>query len=183
MNGSSYPDSLLEYRFDGSEYRLSRCFRQDKQTLERWDESCEDYADATEPDERESTQKEWMGYEPEIVELEGKLVVKTYFGPPNFGENPESDSKEKEWILSLDKPINVRGRTEAVYENTPVEDVREMELVLLGSHKDLIGKRVVLRGTLFHANTGHHHTDVLMDVQSISRRSQTDCRRFAEDCR
>ena len=47
--------------------------------------------------------------------------------------------------------------------------VGRWELVLLGSHKDLIGKTVVLRGTLFHANTGHHHTDVLMDVQSISR--------------
>ena len=40
-NGSSYPDSLLEYRFDGHEYRLMRCQRQDKQTLEKWEEECE----------------------------------------------------------------------------------------------------------------------------------------------
>ena len=41
FNGSSYPDSLLEYRFNGSKFRLARCYQQDKQSLEKWEESCE----------------------------------------------------------------------------------------------------------------------------------------------
>ena len=41
FNGSSYPDSLFEYRFDGSRFRLARCYRQDKQSLEKWEEDCE----------------------------------------------------------------------------------------------------------------------------------------------
>ncbi|PYS43778.1 MAG: hypothetical protein DMF71_06155, partial [Acidobacteria bacterium] len=32
----------------------------------------------------------------------------------------------------------------------------------------LIGKRLRVRGTLFHAHTGHHFTRVLMDAQSLT---------------
>lgn len=41
FNGSSYPDTLRKYRFDGRQYRLARCYGQDKQTLERWAETSE----------------------------------------------------------------------------------------------------------------------------------------------
>jgi len=57
----------------------------------------------------ESEKKVWLEYEPAVVELEGKLRVKTFYGPPNFGENPKTDLKERCWILSLDKPINVHA--------------------------------------------------------------------------
>lgn len=118
---------------------------------------------------RESDKKEWLDYWPAVVELKGKLSIKTFFGPPNFGEDPETDSKERSWILSLDKPINVRAKTETDPILGPsVEDVRELQLVLREPRRELIGKKVIVKGTLFHAITGHHHTDVLMDVQSIS---------------
>ena len=42
-------------------------------------------------------------------------------------------------------------------------------MVLTAPHKELIGKTVLVKGTLFHAFTAHHHTDVLMDVHSIRR--------------
>ena len=113
--------------------------------------------------------KEWLSYEPTVVELKGKLIIKTFFGPPNFGENPETDSKERSWILSLTTPINVRAKTEDDPILFPsVENVRELQLVLPEPHRELIGKKIIVRGTLFHAHTGHHHTDVLMMVQSIS---------------
>lgn len=113
--------------------------------------------------------KEWLPYEPTVVELKGKLIIKPFFGPPNFGENPETDSKERSWILSLTTPINVRANTEADPILFPsVENVRELQLVLPEPHRELIGKNIIVKGTLFHANTGHHHTDVLVVVQSIS---------------
>src|SRR5690606_37868318 len=60
---------------------------------------------------RTSTEdNEWLDYWPAVVELKGELSVETFFGPPNFGEDPETDTKERHWILTLDKPINVRGR-------------------------------------------------------------------------
>lgn len=46
QNGSSYPDSLYEYRYSSSRYQLVGCFQQDKQTLKRWRESCEGVEDA-----------------------------------------------------------------------------------------------------------------------------------------
>lgn len=117
------------------------------------------------PDNQE---KVWVDYEPAVVELEGNLSIRTFFGPPNFGENPETDSKERTWIVSLSKSINVRGRADSdLGLNAAVEDVLELQLVLREPRKELIGKKVIVKGTLFHAHTGHHHTDVLMDVQSI----------------
>jgi hypothetical protein len=115
--------------------------------------------------------KEWLSYAPAIVELEGVLQTKTYFGPPNYGENPKTDSKEEQWILALSRPVNVRGNPgpKSDYDTLSVRDISAIQLVLLGDHEELTGKNVIVKGTLFHGFTGHHHTDVLMNVQSINR--------------
>lgn len=114
-------------------------------------------------------EKDWLSYQPKVVELKGTLSVKTYYGPPNYGENPDTDAKEPLPILILSKPVNVRGNPnpKAGFDRRSVKDVREIELVLTMPHKEFIGKTVLVKGTLFHAFTGHHHTDVLMDVRSI----------------
>ena len=117
----------------------------------------------------DAAKADWYEYEPAVVELEGTLVVKTFFGPPNYGEDPETDEKQETRILSLDKPINMRSKD----ENDPVlgpteSDVRELQLVFDGKLRKRAGKKVVVKGTLFHAHTGHHHTDVLLAVESIS---------------
>lgn len=114
-------------------------------------------------------EKDWLSYQPKVVELKGTLSVKTYYGPPNYGENPDTDAKEALPILILSKPVNVRGNPDrkAGFDRRTVEDVREIQLVLTVPHKEFIGKTVLVKGTLFHAFTGHHHTDVLMDVRSI----------------
>ena len=113
----------------------------------------------------------WLSYEPAVVELRGKLITKMYYGPPNYGEDPKTDSKEVLPILVLSRPVNVRAKPDpnaGPPEQASVENVRKMELVLSIPHKNMIGKTVIVKGTLFHAFTGHHHTDVLMDVKSIS---------------
>jgi hypothetical protein len=113
--------------------------------------------------------KDWVSYQPKVVEFNGTLSVKTYYGPPNYGENPDTDAKEPLPILILSKPVNVRGNPnpKAGFDRRSVEDLREIQLVLTMPHKDFIGKTVLVKGTLFHAFTAHHHTDVLMDVRSI----------------
>lgn len=112
---------------------------------------------------------QWVDYEPAVVELKGRLIVRTYFGPPNFGENPRTDSKERTRILVLDRPINVRGRpdSDARINDTSVRNVREVQLVFPKNAGSLIGKRVVVTGTLFHWFTGHHHKEVLVQVTSL----------------
>ncbi len=95
--------------------------------------------------------------------------MRLFYGPPNFGENPKTDSKELHRILVLDTPINVRGQTDMDRGNDRVENVQEVQLVTAKPLKEMIGKKVIVKGTLFRAHTGHHHTDVLIIVQSIDQ--------------
>ena len=116
----------------------------------------------------ENVQTEWLEYEPAVVTLEGRLSMKTFFGPPNFGEDPKTDSKEETRILVLDTPINVRAKDETDPVVGPsAENVREVQLVFNGPLRKLVGKKLIVRGTLYHAHTGHHFTDVLLRVESI----------------
>lgn len=118
---------------------------------------------------QKTQEKKWLSYQPTVVELKGTLSIKTYYGPPNYGENPDTDAKETLPVLILEKPLNVRGNPDpkAGFDRKSAEDVREIQLVLTMPHKEFIGKALLVRGTLFHAFTGHHHTEVLMDVRSI----------------
>jgi hypothetical protein len=116
----------------------------------------------------ETDKGEWVNYWPAHVSFRGELLVKKYFGPPDFGENPKTDSKENSWILSLSEPINVQAKEGADPLAGPSsKGVKELQLVLSVPRRDLMGKMVFVAGTLFHAHTGHHHTDVLMQVESI----------------
>lgn len=111
---------------------------------------------------------EWLPFEPAVVELNGKLDIETFFGPPNFGEEPDRDSEERHWILTLDKPINVRpGPGSDPLFSEPVENVRKVQLVMHEPHRELIDKRVLVTGTLFRGHTGHHFTEALLNVRSI----------------
>ncbi len=115
-----------------------------------------------------SEQKEWLEYWPAVVEIKGELSIETFFGPPNFGEEPETDAKESHWILTLNEPINVRPPKDADPHADPaIENVKKLQLVLPESASELIGRQVIVKGTLFHAHTGHHHTDVLLEVETI----------------
>lgn len=111
----------------------------------------------------------WLEYEPTVVELTGKFILRTYFGPPNFGEDPKTDSKERTRILVLDHPISVRRSSDPddTINRDSVENGREIQLVFSTDAGKLVGKRVVVTGTLFHAHTGHHHTELLIQVISL----------------
>ena len=53
---------------------------------------------------QKTQEKEWLAYQPTIVTLKGTLSVKTFYGPPNYGENPDTDAKEDLPILIFKKP-------------------------------------------------------------------------------
>ncbi len=115
-------------------------------------------------------EKQWLSYEPAAVELEGRLIIQTKYGPPNFGENPKTDKRVKVPIVVLTKAINVRGTPGAAHNATSVEGASRIQLVFTDAatnYKSLVGKDIVVKGTLFHAETGGHYTDVLISVQSI----------------
>ena len=123
-----------------------------------------------------SSEDAWLDYEPAIIELKGKLTIALKYGPPNYGENPETDEKVRAPILVLSQPVNVRADRESEFNTESFEGVKEVHLVFFTDRKiaysHLVGRQVEVRGTLFQAHTGHHYTDVLMIVSTI--REQPD---------
>lgn len=109
-----------------------------------------------------------LNYEPANVTLTGVVVSKTYYGPPDYGESPKTDSRESQYVLILDSAVDVVGDQS---EPTTELGVKRVTLVVndFKAHpvENLLGTRVEVQGTLFHASTGHHHTKVLINVTSI----------------
>jgi hypothetical protein len=114
--------------------------------------------------------KLWLSYEPAVVALEGRLTVVWKCGPPNYGENPNTDAKVRVLILVLSRPANVRGNRQDALNTESVEGIKRIQLNpfnLNTPYKQFIGTKVLVNGTLFHAHTGHHYTKVVMDIHSL----------------
>lgn len=112
----------------------------------------------------------FLSYEPDVVELDGRLVIQSKYGPPNFGQKPKTDQKVQVPILLLSQHVVVQGDVGDDKQPQTAHNVRQIQLAFAGnetSHKELIGKPVVVTGTLFRAHTGHHYTEVVLNVQSI----------------
>jgi hypothetical protein len=105
------------------------------------------------------------------VELAGVLARRVFPGPPNYESVARGDRPETAWLLRLDQPACVAAdASDATGFNVAVANVREIQLAVTPEqyqrYRDRVGRRVALSGTLFGAETGHHHTPVLLgDVQ------------------
>jgi Domain of unknown function (DUF4431) len=114
---------------------------------------------------------------PKEVTLSGELIERTYWGPPNWGEQPATDRLEEAWILVLDAPACVMA-DHANQNNDQAEfNVIVMQLVVtdagpgnenLKQVENLVGRRVTVVGALGHAVTGHNRTPVMLMVASIA---------------
>lgn len=102
-------------------------------------------------------------YDSETVVLKGRVRLETFYGPPNYGESPATDSKERQAILHLKQPLC----TQESGDDPAETHQRTVTLVPRGglSLHAFAGKEVSVTGKLFHATTGHHHTLVLISVE------------------
>ena len=105
-----------------------------------------------------------------LTTLTGVIKTVTYPGPPNYESIKAGDQAEPEYILFLDHPISVLPKpgSHGDFED-PYRNVRQLELVTIsdsGVHV-IERKRVRVQGTFFSRHTGHHHTNVLMEVKAI----------------
>lgn len=110
----------------------------------------------------------WLQYDTVSYSFEGVVKLEKYYGPPNYGENPETDLEEWTYMLVLPTPISVSGQS---VEDEPHENVKKIQLVFDWSRfpiKSYVGRRVCVTGTLFAAITGHHHAPVLLKVERIT---------------
>ncbi len=103
-------------------------------------------------------------YEPEIVQLTGILWESICPGPPEYASIEMGDAPEHIFVLKLDTPVNVRDLNPKENSwNSPEDNVSEIQIA--ASEKEaqhLVNKHVVITGSLFHAITAHHRTEVVM---------------------
>ena len=105
------------------------------------------------------------------VTLTGKVYSKVFPGPPNYESVKRGDRPETTLILSLATPTCTTNKT-ADDIDVPEPDIREVQLVLSKPSdwkliKRVLGKPVVITGTLFHSHTAHHRTKILLDVAEL----------------
>ena len=115
----------------------------------------------------ESNQQDYK-YDPSVSVITGTITTEMFYGAPGFGENPETDKQEHPYLLNLGKPINVIS-TEKDGPNPTKNNISKIQLIWpdeidMSKYKN---KTVRLTGIFFAAHTGHHHTEVLMDVKEL----------------
>jgi hypothetical protein len=113
-----------------------------------------------------------LSYDVAGAQLTGTISRKTFPGPPNYESIRRGDEPETYWILHLARPIC----TTASADNDAESNVTDIQLILAPKqyalYKKFIGGRARVRvtGKLLHAITGHHHTQVLLELTSMSGR-------------
>lgn len=111
-------------------------------------------------------------YEPVDATLSGTLTRQVFPGPPGFEDVVTGDEPQVGFYLSLAEPLCMQGNENEADIN--VEDSETLvQLVLQPTDYDnlrpYLDQPVVLKGTLFGAVNGFHHTRVLMQqVQLMS---------------
>lgn len=104
----------------------------------------------------------------DVFTLTGLVEENTGFAAPEPGQDAKSDQRETYLVLLLDQPLDVIGDPGATNEKTTERGL--MRLQLQGDENALrrhLNNKVKLTGKLFHATTSHHHTNVLLQVESI----------------
>ena len=111
-------------------------------------------------------------FEPNVVKLSGKVITAMYYGAPNYGETPATDKKEYVYVLVLDGTIdvinNVATNKDGEGHHTEI-GIKKVQLIP-GANialKQMENKKVKLKGMFMNAHTGHHHTEVLLEVKEV----------------
>jgi len=104
------------------------------------------------------------------VQLLGRVVLRTFPGPPNNESIQTGDRAERQALLQLDQPICVLGNPKDELNGDSERDQRVVTLVPASGMNlaRYAGARVHIEGTLFHAHTGHHRTPVVIKVRRIT---------------
>lgn len=113
-----------------------------------------------------------LRYEPAVVECRGKLRLVYFPGPPNYESTKDGDEREGVYILELEEPFDIAAADDP---KKPLNDsegwgksVKRIQLISNGTLGRHVGKKVNVRGKLFEAIFGHHHTSVLMEVLKVT---------------
>ena len=117
-----------------------------------------------------------LTYKPAKIELEGILSLQTFPGPPSFDSIKGGDDIERHFYLKLDVPVDVAPSSLHPTIDNPDEELNVKVMQLSIPEDDALwtrfrkmgdGGHVKIRGSLFHRFTGHHHSRVLLMVDTM----------------
>jgi hypothetical protein len=105
---------------------------------------------------------------PGVIRLRGALRREVHFGPPGYGENPETDERDTIIALILRSPLRLWPDS-ASGERRPaaISDRRITLWHVTESALDAIGKTVTVYGFLHEASFAHEFGPLVMQVDSI----------------
>jgi hypothetical protein len=110
------------------------------------------------------------------IEVVGALSRETFAGPPNYESVHKGDKAETYWILTVREPIALCPLSSADREPHTLGNVGRFQLLIDGEQRSvmraLIARHAWVRGRIFIAHTGHHHTAALIEVAEIGPASQ-----------
>jgi hypothetical protein len=110
----------------------------------------------------------WLHFEPSVVELTGVIGVAYEYNQPSWGDDSRNDEKLGTPMLRLSKPINILGDPRSNTNQGDAENIEEVQLQIQ-RYRGLVGKRVIVTGTLSRGHAGWHFTEVEMTVKSVHR--------------
>jgi uncharacterized protein DUF4431 len=106
------------------------------------------------------------------VSITGTLTRTVFPGRPNFESVAKGDEPETYFVLRLNPPACVDADpTDA--EIPAKRGITEIQLLLSSEQyaelRPKLGQRIGLSGVLFPAQTGHHHTPVILEKVQFGR--------------
>jgi hypothetical protein len=107
--------------------------------------------------------------EARAIVLQGILHSAEFFGPPNYGENPDTDRLEHVYYLQLPASIDTQlgGGTEALAALFFVQlRLSQSQADWAQTHQE---SRVSAWGTLREWESGHQRTPQVLDVDSLAQ--------------
>lgn len=99
-----------------------------------------------------------------IQTFKGIITKERFWGPPNYGEDTLTDKKEIVPVITLDVVITIPSGSG---RNASEKLVKKLQVVTTKSLDGFLNKNVILTGTLFEAQSGHHYTNYLIDLIEI----------------
>ena len=99
------------------------------------------------------------------IVLSGVLKREVSPGPPNYESISHGDTPEIYWVLNSDNKLCANGSPDW-------GDKNQLQLILSDAlykqNEKYLNQSVSVSGSLVYAVTGHHHTPVMIDVESIN---------------
>ena len=117
------------------------------------------------------------------LEISGVLHSVAEWGPPNFGEHPETDSRWTAWIIDLPTPLTIAGGVTVrgkLWKSVSQIQIKMLAHVHEESDNELLspyeGKLIVVTGKLFSATAMSDVTPEEIDGEHVRLADHATCR-------